>query len=101
VNIPSAWDCVAKHFVDTQFVRVLLLSGRWVRGLFSNASFVSTFPQPHHIYVEQEWRMGSGGEFVGPVNSLGGVWLPVDQALPVEWLPIPDNEDQTGAGNDV
>jgi hypothetical protein len=101
VNIPSAWDFVAKHFEDSQFVRVLLPNGRWVGGLFSNASFVSTFPQPHDIYIEREWAMGPDGEFVAPVSSGAGVWLPADQALLVEWLPIPHNEDQTGVGNDL
>jgi hypothetical protein len=99
VNIPSAWDFVAKQFADTQFVRVLLPTGRWVGGLFANGSFVSTFPQPHDIYIEEEWEMGPGGEFIEPLSSRTGLWLPIGPALLVEWLPIPDNEDQTGVGN--
>jgi Family of unknown function (DUF6338) len=75
VNIPSSWDFVAKHFVDTQFVRVLLPDGRWVGGLFSSGSFVSTFPQPHDIYIEQEWKMGSDGKFIAPLSSTTGLWL--------------------------
>ena len=92
VNVPSAWDFVANRFDEAQFVRVLLADGKWVGGLFSSGSFVSTFPQPHDIYIEEEWNMDAGGKFLSPLESRGGVWLPISGALLVEWLPVPSSE---------
>jgi hypothetical protein len=86
VNVPTAWDFVAKNFVASQFVRIRLEDGHWVGGWFSTRSFVSTYPEPRDIYVESEWEMDADGAFIRPLETTTGVWLLIGDSRIVEWV---------------
>jgi hypothetical protein len=95
VNVPTAWDRVAQSFAAGQFVRIRLEDGSWVGGWFSDASFVSTFPQPRDIYIESEWKMKDDGSFGDPLPASTGIWLAITDTRTVEWIvpkPLDDEE---------
>ncbi|WP_444664898.1 DUF6338 family protein [Cellulomonas sp. CW35] len=64
-RIPTAWDAAAPN-LGRRFVRIETASGKFVGGWFGENSFVSTYPEPHDLYVEQQWRMSETGEFLLP-----------------------------------
>jgi hypothetical protein len=89
---PLAWDWVADRFLKRQFVRVRLPDGVFVGGWFAGHSYVSTFPQPHDMYVEVAWRLSPNGEFLDPVANSGGIWISVPEGSYVEWINEPEEE---------
>ncbi|WP_369826347.1 DUF6338 family protein [Cellulomonas sp. PSBB021] len=88
-RIPTAWDAAAPN-LGRRFVRIETASGKFVGGWFGENSFVSTYPEPHDLYVEQQWRMSETGEFLGAVPGSDGFWYALQPGDIIDWVD-PDN----------
>lgn len=87
---PTAWD---KASVDrpTCFIRVLTADGRWIGGFAGPESFISGYPQPRDIFLDEAWSMDSKGELKERVTGTIGMWLRCDDARLVQFLEVANN----------
>lgn len=92
---PTAWDhTVAKH--AGEFIRIELASGKYVGGWFDTDSFISMYPEPHDVYVEEQWHINENGSFTGKVERTEGFWYTLQPGDIIEWL----NADGLNQSND-
>lgn len=82
---PTAWD-YAVPVRGQRFLRIETASGKFVGGWFAENSFVSTYPEPHDIYVEQQWRIDTRGVFVEPVAGSDGFWYSLQAGDIIDWV---------------
>lgn len=90
--VPTAWDQNALHMREGRFVRVKVESGTYYGGWFGTRSYVSTYPQPHDMYIESQWKMGQHGEFEGRMVGTAGIWLMITDKCVVEWQEPPPED---------
>ncbi|MFJ9151765.1 DUF6338 family protein [Streptomyces sp. NPDC102270] len=83
--VPTAWDQVASR-LEGRWVRIRLSDGRWVGGWFATKSFVSTYPEPRDIFIEDQHHIAPDGTIGDPVNATAGVWVSLKDGDIVEWL---------------
>jgi len=91
-STPTAWDKIAPRHTDV-WVKVRLPSGERVAGWMSGESFVSTYPQPRDIYIQEQFEIGSDGAMGEKVPNSGGVWLSIPDGSIVEWILEPESEN--------
>ncbi len=94
---PSAWDYAAPPRGST-FIRVRQTDGSWVGGWFGSDSFLSTWPEPHDLFIESQWEMSSEGEFVRRLAGTRGAYVSCAQDVVVEWVAPPDSTDNQSEG---
>lgn len=93
---PTAWDYAGPPRGGT-FVRVRQEGGNWTGGWFGGDSFLSTWPEPRDLFIESQWRMDEGGEFIEKVAGNRGVYVSCAGNVVVEWVDPPaDDEDAQG-----
>jgi hypothetical protein len=68
---PRAWDFAAPAR-GARFVRIETASGKFFGGWFAANSFVSTYPEPVGIFVEEQWNVDTDGSFVDRVPGSDG-----------------------------
>ncbi|WP_220032663.1 DUF6338 family protein [Curtobacterium sp. MCJR17_043] len=51
-----------------------LAPGDWIGGRFGRRSYFSTYPEPHDLFIEEQWKMSDDGEFTAPVENAAGLW---------------------------
>lgn len=83
--VPTAWDQAAHRLVG-RWVRIRLADGRWVGGWFSGKSYVSSYPEPRDIYIEDQHHIAPDGTMGAMVNASAGVWVSLKDGDVVEWL---------------
>jgi hypothetical protein len=92
---PSAWDFAGPPRGGT-FIRVRLADGSWVGGWFGEDSYLSTWPEPHDLFIESQWRLDPDGKFLEKVADNDGVYVSCPQGVVVEWVAAePDETDDT------
>lgn len=84
-STPTAWDFAAPR-LGSHWVRIRLAEGKWVGGWWSGRSYMSTYPEPRDIYIEDQHYMDPDGKFEGPVEGSAGVWVAVQDGDIVEWI---------------
>ena len=87
-STPSAWDYAAPNRGGC-FVRVFTEDNRWVGGALGGNAFVSTYPEPRDIFIEEEWVLDENGGFVEPVENSLGIYVPLGSSR-VAWLASTD-----------
>ena len=92
-STPTAWDKAAPRQADV-WVRVLLPSGERVAGWVSGQSFVSTYPHPRDIYIQEQFAVDERGTIGERMEHTAGVWLSIPDGAIVEWL-YPNSEDES------
>ena len=69
-----------------RFLRIETAEGKFLGGWFAEDSFISTYPEDHDIYVELQYRMGTAGEFLGPVQGTDGFWYSLRPGDTIDWI---------------
>jgi hypothetical protein len=97
---PNAWD-YAVPMMGRMFVRIETVDGKFVGGWFAEDSFISTYPEPHDIYVERQYRMSESGEFLSLVAGTAGFWYYVQPGDIIDWIDPSELEETAGNTNGV
>lgn len=85
-RLPSAWDYVA-GLNEGFYVRVHLRdSDRIVGGVYGTSSFASDERDAVDLYLEELWVLDEDGEFIAPVPTTRGAWIPRESAEFIEFL---------------
>lgn len=93
---PTAWDYAAPLRTNC-FVRVRTDDGKWVGGWMPKGfGYVSTYPEPRDIFIPFQWKMGTKGQFLSPLEGSEGVYIPLTGSERVSWVrpgPIDQVDD--------
>ncbi len=84
-SIPTAWDSAAPG-LGGRWIRIRTADGKWVAGWYANGSYVSTYPEPRDIYVEDQHSVDKDGTIGGPVPNSAGFWMALRDGDIVEWI---------------
>lgn len=82
---PTAWDKKAPG-LGGHWIRIRVADRTWVGGWFGNDSYVSTYPEPRDLYVEEQHHVDSSGVIGPPVEGSAGFWLALKEGDTVEWV---------------
>lgn len=82
---PTAWDKAAPS-LGGHWVRIRVADGQWVGGWFGNKSYISTYPEPRDIYVEDQHHVDDAGVIGEPVHGSAGFWMAITDEHIVEWI---------------
>lgn len=82
---PTAWDKYAPNRGGC-WMRVRIADGQWVGGWFASNSFVSTYPEPRDVFIEEQHHVDEFGEIGEIVPNSAGVWLALKEGDIVEWI---------------
>lgn len=82
-SIPSAWDHSASENQHS-WVAVRRGNGDWVGGWYTKGSFVTTYPEPRSIYINEQWEISRTGAFKRPIPG-AGVFLMINDDDTVIW----------------
>lgn len=92
---PSVWDMF--YLVNAphgKFVSLQFTDGTQVGGVFSEGSVAMTTPDPHGLFLAEEWVLDEDGNFREPVANSGGILI--RKLDDVRWVRI-----QSGSGDDA
>ena len=69
---PTAWD---KTFQSAEecFIRVLTNDGRWIAGYYGSASYATSYPEPHQLFLERAYEVSSDGTIGIEIEGTRGV----------------------------
>jgi len=85
--VPMAWDSVFNRG-KSYWVVFHLKNGKKIGGYYSRESFVSGYPDPQDIYVEQMWRLDELGRFKTIVDRTAGGYFRVEDCDYIEFLSV-------------
>jgi len=60
-----------------------------VAGWYDSKSFISTYPEPHDIYLQSQWTIGKDGTIGERMPRTAGVWVALKENTVVEWIDPP------------
>lgn len=85
-RLPSAWDYVV-GLKEGFYVRVHLQdSNQIIGGIYGTSSFAADESDAVDLYLEELWEIDEDGEFVAPIPTTRGVWIPRHSAKYIEFL---------------
>lgn len=87
-STPNAWDWSAPN-LGGRWVRIRTAEGKWVGGWFGNGSYLSTYPEPHDIYVVDQHAVAADGTIGDQIPDTAGVWVKLKDGDIVEWINPP------------
>lgn len=88
-STPTAWDRAAPNLGGT-WIRIRLGDGKWIGGWYGNGSYISTYPEPHDIYVSDQHDVAPDGTIGVQIPDTAGFWVTLKDGDVVEWLnPMP------------
>lgn len=86
---PRAWDFSFGN-IGEAYVRVLTTDGTYLGGWYGQDSYVSSFPEPREMFLEQAHYMENDGEF-GAAIPRTSIYIRCDDVRAVEILDVPDS----------
>lgn len=92
---PSAWDFTFDG-LGPHYVRVLTAEGSYIGGWYGPDSFVTSYPEPHEIFLEVAHHMGPDGTFGAEVDNSKGVYIRCDDIRLVEIVAAPVDPSDPG-----
>ncbi len=69
-DTPGPWDHAARKH-QSSWVKVKRASGEWIGGWVTNGSFISAYPEPHAIYIDQQYAMTDDGNYTAKIDGAG------------------------------
>lgn len=97
-DAPTAWDYAARK-CQSSWVKVRKSNGDWIGGWFTKGSYASTYPEPKSIYIDQQYRMTSDGNFGEEIPGTS-VFLTVSDDDVVIWVKDQPSGPEMGASNE-
>lgn len=103
LTTPRAWDFAVPNR-GRRFIRIETSTGKFLGGWFAEDSFVSTYPEPQDLYVQQQWRMGPDGAFLSPVWGSEGFWYAMQPGDTIDWIDperaVAEEQQETRSSDD-
>jgi len=99
-STPTAWDFAGNHLREG-FVRVLTKDQKWFGGYLGANSYLTGYPEPREIFLQQAWLLDDEGEFKGLTEGTAGVWIRCDDAQLVQFLEETSNNDDDDSTDKV
>lgn len=93
-STPTAWDAAFLRNSE-HGVRIRMPSGQYVGGWFGSGSYISTYPEPHDIYISDQFEFGKNGEIMGYATDTRGIWVQVPEGAVVEFIAPSQAEGET------
>jgi hypothetical protein len=87
-STPTAWDRAAPE-LGGRWIRIRLADGKWIGGWYGNGSYISTYPEPHDIYVSDQHDVAADGMIGDQVPGTAGFWVALKDGDIVEWINPP------------
>lgn len=82
VRAKTAWDAFFERQRSNCWVQVVLADGRTVGGRYGEESYVSSWPDPGDLYIEELWKIDEDGYFSEPESGQPGLLLrPLDYKM--------------------
>lgn len=69
---PTAWD-KAFQSIGECFVRILNSDDRWIAGYYGPASYATSYPEPHQLFLEKAFHVSDEGAIGDEVDGSQGV----------------------------
>lgn len=73
-STPNAWDWAAPNLAG-RWIRIRLADGKWIGGWYGNGSYLSTYPEPHDIYVSDQHDVAADGTIGAQIPDTAGFWM--------------------------
>jgi hypothetical protein len=87
---PSAWDAL---FADRKKCYIVFFyfktDAKVAAGLYGDKSYVSSFPHPKEIYVQQLCKLDKDGQILGMDEKSAGAFISIDECILVEFFHVP------------
>lgn len=87
-STPTAWDQAAPYLAG-RWIRIRLAEGKWIGGWYGNGSYLSTYPEPHDLYVSDQHEVAADGTIGDQVPHNAGFWVALKDGDVVEWISPP------------
>ncbi len=87
-STPNAWDRAAPN-LGGRWIRIRLADGKWIAGWYGNGSYLSTYPEPHDIYVSDQHEVDATGIIGAQIPDTAGFWVALKDGDVVEWINPP------------
>jgi hypothetical protein len=73
---PSIWDWLfTTSPPNASYVILEFRDGRRVAGTFERGSMAMTSPEPHGIFLSEEWALDNDGNLLGPIPGSAGIMI--------------------------
>jgi hypothetical protein len=69
---PTAWD-KAFQSAEECFIRVLTNDNRWIAGYYGSASYATSYPEPHQLFLEKAYEVSENGTIGDEIEGTRGV----------------------------
>lgn len=92
--IPKSWDYIFGQ-KKIYWIIIYLKNGEKVAGLYSSNSYTSSYPEPHDIYIEENWnfREVDGKKiFEEKVERTEGMWIAAGEISRIEFFKYKGEE---------
>jgi hypothetical protein len=86
------WDFVFSKR-KTYWIVVTLKNGQKIGGLYAGDSFVSSYPAPEQIYLEEEWVLNEDGGFDRKATRTAGIIILGSEICCIELRTIGDDDE--------
>jgi hypothetical protein len=80
---PTSWDYATSANEDS-WVAIRRANGDWFGGWYTQGSFVTTYPEPRGIYINDQYKVTKRGAFKERVPG-GGIFLMINDDDTVFW----------------
>ena len=71
---PTAWDKTFQSIGEC-FIRVLNNDGRWIAGFYGSASYATSYPEPHQLFLERAFHVSDDGTIGEEIDGSQGVLI--------------------------
>lgn len=69
---PTAWD-KAFQSAEECFIRVLTNDNRWIAGYYGPASYATSYPEPHQLFLEKAYEVSEDGTIRDEIEGTRGI----------------------------
>lgn len=89
---PTAWD-KAFQSAEECFIRVLTNDNRWIAGYYGSASYATSYPEPHQLFLERAFAVSEDGTIGAEIEGTRGV---IVDCTAIQLLQVLSGSDREG-----
>jgi hypothetical protein len=71
---PTAWDKTFQGIGEC-FIRILNRDDRWIAGYYGPASYATSYPEPHQLFLEKAFHVSDDGTIGSEIDGSQGVLI--------------------------